>query len=101
MNADQAPLSLLGRPLPPSFERRVIVLPPGHTRAYNPAEWGGALVVVEQGQVELESMDGNCRTFVSGDVLWLDGLPLRALHNHGRVAAVLAAVSRRATEVER
>jgi hypothetical protein len=34
------------------------------------------------------------RHFGCGDVLWLDGLPLRALHNPGRELAVLTAVSR-------
>ena len=29
------------------FDRRVVVLPPGRTRAYDPGEWRDALVVVE------------------------------------------------------
>jgi hypothetical protein len=30
MDADRSRLSFLGRPLPPPFERRVLVLAPGH-----------------------------------------------------------------------
>ena len=94
MDADQAPLSFLGRLLPPAFARRVVVLAPGHTRPYDGAEWRGALVVVEHGQIELEGLDGSRRRFGRGDILCLDSLPLRALHNRGRRPAVLAAVSR-------
>jgi hypothetical protein len=96
MDADRTPLSFLGRQVPAPFERRVVVLAAGDTRGYDDAEWRSALVVVEQGQIELEGLDGSRRRFGCGDVLWLDGLPLRALHNHGPEAAVLAALSRRA-----
>jgi hypothetical protein len=89
-------LTLLGRPLPGAFERRVVVLEPGHARAYDAAEWQGALVVVEYGEVELESLAGACRGFVRGDVLWLAGLPLRLLRNRSAHVALLCAVSRRA-----
>jgi hypothetical protein len=96
MDADRSPLLFLGRTLPPAFERRVVVLAPGHTWAYDEAEWRGAIVVVEHGQIELECLDGSRHCFESGDVLWLDRLPLRALNNRGRRPAVLVAVSRRA-----
>jgi hypothetical protein len=61
MDADRSRLSFLGRRLPPLFERRV----------------------VEHGQIELECLDGSRHCFGRGDVLWLDPLPLRALHNRG------------------
>jgi hypothetical protein len=73
----------------------VVVLAPDHTWVYDAAEWRGAIVVVEQGQIELECLDGSRHCFGSGDILWLDRLPLRALHNHGRTSAVLIAVARR------
>src|SRR5688572_698175 len=95
MDADRSPLSFLGR-LPPAFERRVVVLAPGHTSVYDDAEWRGAIVVVEHGQIELECLDGSRHCFGCGAVLWLDRLPLRALHNCGQTSAVLVAVSRRA-----
>jgi hypothetical protein len=96
MDIDQAPLSLLHRRLPASFVRRVIALAPHTSRAYHPAEWRGAIVEVECGRIELEWLDGSCLCFERGAVLWLDGLPLRALHNHGSAPAVLVAVARRA-----
>jgi hypothetical protein len=87
-------LSFLGRPLPPSFELRVITIEPGGERAYDDADWSGALVVMERGTIHLQTLSGRRCAFRRGDVLWLDGLPLRALRNFGSIPAVLAAVSR-------
>jgi hypothetical protein len=100
MDAHQPALSFLGRRLPSQFERRVVVLRPGHDRVYDEAEWRGAIVVVEHGEIELECLDGSHHCFGRGDVLWLDRLPLRALHNRGHESAVLVAVSRRTTGAE-
>ena len=100
VDADRSPLSFLGRRLSPAFERRVVVLAPGQTCVYDDAEWRGAIVVVEHGQIELECLDGSRHCFGRGDVLWLDRLPLRALHNRGHTSTVLVAVSRRAARAE-
>jgi quercetin dioxygenase-like cupin family protein len=86
---------LLRGHLPASFERRDLVLAPGETRAFEEADWADALVVVETGEVELESRHGSRRRFRAGDVLWLTGLELHRLHNRGAEPAVLLAVSRR------
>jgi hypothetical protein len=94
---DDEPISLLTRPLSPSFARRVLVVAPGRAHAYDAADWHDALVVVEGGEIELEGRDGGRECFASGAVLWLTGLPLRALWNRGREPAVLVAVSRRLT----
>jgi hypothetical protein len=85
---------LVGRPAP-AFELRRLALGPGNRRAYDPLEWQDALVVIEHGEVELECRSGICRSFGTGDVLWLAGLPVQALHNHGNAPAVLVAVRRR------
>jgi hypothetical protein len=77
-----------------SFERRTVTVEAGSERSYDPAEWFDALVVVEQGEVELECRSGGCVRFMQGDVLWLTGLPLRVLRNPGPDAAVLVAISR-------
>ena len=95
MDGRRESLSFLGRPLSPTFELRVVAVAPGDTRAYDEAEWRDALVVVERGEIELECVSGTCRRFDHGDMLYLIGLPLRALHNRGREPAVLVAVSRR------
>lgn len=88
-------LAFLERRPDPAFEKRVIVVAPGDTRTYDEAEWRDALVVVEQGEIDLETTAGGGRRFGSGDVLCLTGLPLRALHNRGKKNVVLIAVSRR------
>jgi hypothetical protein len=51
-------------------------------------------VVVERGRIELEGLSGARRTFERGAALWLAGVPLRALHNHGREPAVMVAFTR-------
>lgn len=88
-------LSLLGKRIPPGFQLRMIAVAPGRERAYVEADWQDAIVVVERGEIEIECLAGGRRRFGSGDVLWLVGLPLRAVHNRGREAALLVAVSRR------
>jgi len=89
------PLSFLGRPLPPAFELRMVVVAPGRDRIYEEAEWLDAIVVVERGEIELQCLGGSRRCFRRGDVLWLSGLRLCALRNPGREPAVLVAVRRR------
>jgi hypothetical protein len=75
-------------------EVRLVTVAPGRSRAYEPAQWRDALVIVGRGEIELEGMGGTLQSFERGDVLWLAGLPLRALHNRGNQPAVLVAVSR-------
>jgi len=89
---------LIGKRLPASFELRVLTVAPGGERAYDEAEWRDTLVVVERGEVELECLGGSRKRFRRGDVLWLAGLPLRALHNCGGEPTVLTAVSRRKSD---
>jgi hypothetical protein len=77
-----------------AFDVRVVELPPGAERRYVGAEWAGALVVVDRGELELDCPDGRRPRFAGGAVLWLGGLPVRALRNPGAVPAVIVAVSR-------
>jgi hypothetical protein len=88
----------LGRRVPDVFEVRRIVVAPGAERLFDEAEWRDAVVVVESGKIELECRSGGRCRFRRGDVLWLIGLPLRALHNSGRAPTVLIAVSRHGDE---
>ena len=88
-------LSLLDHKLGWSFSLRTVVIAPGEVRPYDESEWRGALVVVERGEIELESIHGSRRRFMRGAVLWLEGLPLRAIHNPGSERALLVAVARR------
>jgi hypothetical protein len=92
---DTEPVTFLGRPLGPSFRARVVTIAAGARLPYVESDWRDALVVVEAGAVELECREGSSRRFSCGNVLWLTGLGLVAVHNRGEVAAVLMAVSRR------
>ena len=70
------------------------VVAPGDDRAYDESEWRDTLVVVRSGEIELRGVSGACCSFGRGDLLYLQGIPLRALHNPGDEPAVLVAVSR-------
>jgi hypothetical protein len=78
-----------------AFVLRAVAVAPGCKRAYDEREWRDAVVVVRRGEVELECLSGTSHRFRRGDLLWLTGLPLRALHNRGREPVLLVAVSRR------
>jgi quercetin dioxygenase-like cupin family protein len=91
----QERLSFLGRRLPSAFAIRIVIVDPGARRSFQEAEWRDALVVVERGTIQLEAAGGVRRDFVTGDVLCLMGLSLRALHNRGPEPAILVAVSRK------
>jgi quercetin dioxygenase-like cupin family protein len=73
---------------------RVVAVAPGAEKPYDADEWRDALVVVRSGEIELCGVSGTTRAFATGDVLYLEGVPLRALHNPGSEPAVLVAVSR-------
>ena len=88
-------LSFLDRPLPAAFVLLVVTVAAGGEMLYEEADWRDALVVVENGRIELETLTGRRRGFAAGDVLCFLGLSVRALHNRGPEPAVLVAVSRR------
>ena len=95
MDPELQRLSLLGRPLPRAFTRRVVVIGPSEAMPIVEADWRDALVVVERGEIEVECSAGGRRCFSSGSVLWFEGLGLRTVHNTGSEPVTLAAVSRR------
>jgi quercetin dioxygenase-like cupin family protein len=91
---DEGRLSFLSNRLPPAFAVRVCTLEPGTSRPFDPEEWRDALVVVEQGEVDLECHAGGRRRFRRGAMLSFAGLSLRRVHNAGAEPVVLVAVSR-------
>jgi hypothetical protein len=91
-------VTLLGRPLPPAFVRREVVLAPDAERAYVAAEWRDALVIVEEGSLELVGLGGTRRRLECGAILWLWDLPLRSLRNPGSVNTRIVGISRRNDE---
>jgi hypothetical protein len=79
----------------PRFVARTVSFAPGCERRYARNEWADAIVVVQQGEIELVCLAGTCARFGAGAVLCFDSLPLRAVRNGGRGPALLIAVSRR------
>jgi hypothetical protein len=94
-SASDQRLSLLGRPQRSAFERRVLVAAAGGVHPVAQADWRDALVEVVHGEISLELSNGERLRFAGGSVLWLYGLPVRALHNCGPDVAVVVALRRR------
>jgi hypothetical protein len=87
-------LSLLGRRLPAWAQLRVVAIEPGCRHPYDPAEWRGALVVVERGAIELECLSGARWRVEEGAVMCLADLPIQALCNERSAPVLLSALSR-------
>ena len=90
--------AFLGRPVPPGFAVREVVVAPGENVAYVASDWCDCIVTVESGAIDLAAPSGVRATFLAGDILWLAGLPVIALENPGADPAVLVAVSRGGTD---
>lgn len=78
----------------PGFRRATVRIEPGGRRAYRAADWIDCLVVIESGELELETTGGARRICRGGDVLWLVGLPLRCLVNRGSGPVIITTVRR-------
>src|SRR5688500_17739056 len=92
--ADAKTLARLHGPLPEGFERWVVTLAPGERRPSGAAEWTGALVMIDAGEVEVACVFGASQSFGVGSLLALSCLPLAALANQGTDEARLVAVRR-------
>ena len=78
----------------PRFRRRTLRIEPGDCRPYLAADWQDCLVVIESGRLDLWTTGGARHTCRSGDVLWLAGLGLSCLSNHGDEPVVITTVRR-------
>jgi hypothetical protein len=76
------------------FAVRVVEVAPGEARVYDEEEWRDAIVLVRRGEIALRGASGASRSFRRGDLLWLERVPLAALHNPGGEPAVLLAIAR-------
>ena len=76
------------------FERWTVTVGAGSDRPTCPDEWADALVVVEQGPVEIICRGGARRTFGRGSFLSLSWLPVTCLRNSGTDDVVLFAYRR-------
>lgn len=73
---------------------RRLALDAGRARPFEAAEWHRCLVLVEQGQLQLQWENGATLTFGPGDVLYLASLGLVALRAVGTTPAQLLLVRR-------
>ncbi|MBP2365736.1 hypothetical protein [Pseudonocardia parietis] len=80
----------------PSFHTRTVTLTPGEARPHDEDDWRGALVVVDQGEIELCCSAGGSRIFGAGSVLWFTGLDLVSVRNPGSTDAVFRGITRAA-----
>lgn len=78
----------------PGIERWRLAIPPGIAWPSEPSEWAGALVLIEQGSLDVECVAGGTERFLSGDLLALGWLPIRTLRNRGTEEVLLLAVRR-------
>jgi hypothetical protein len=86
----------LTRPdLPEAFERWTLAMPPGSRRPTAPDEWAGALVRLDEGELEVRCAEGGREVFRAGHLIALGWLPIVELHNPGVGPMRLVAVRRR------
>jgi hypothetical protein len=86
--------TLFRGPLPAGFSRRVVEVAPGLELALDSGGLTKAIVIVEQGELELECRTGTCRRFAPGSMLPIARLPVAHLRSVGPGPLVLVAVSR-------
>jgi hypothetical protein len=85
---------LLGRPIPDSFPVTRLTIPPRSARVTEAELWAESLVVVQRGDVEVESAGGVRETFHPGDVLCLEWVGARVLRNNGADEAEVVSIRR-------
>jgi hypothetical protein len=95
MTPDEGACRALFRdPLPAGFSRRVLQVAPGLELDPGPRGVPDAIVIVEEGEAELECQSGTRRRFGSGSMIPLARVPIAHLRSVGPGPLVLVAVSR-------
>jgi hypothetical protein len=97
MTAGQS-AALFRDPLPAGFSRHVLRFEPGREVDLEPDRVPDAIVVVEQGELEIECQKGARRRFGCGAMIPLARLPVAHLRSVGASPLVLVAVSRASDE---
>jgi hypothetical protein len=95
MSPDDA---LFRDPLPEGFARRVYRAAPGSDLGLEPAPPDDALVIVDQGVLEVECRAGACRRFGRGSMIPIARLPVARLRSVGPCPLVLVAVAHASDE---
>ena len=86
--------ALFRAPHPAGFSRRVLRVAPGLDLDLHLNDLPDAIVVVEQGELELECRAGTRRRFGRGSMIPIARLPVSRVHSVGPGPLVLVAVSR-------
>jgi hypothetical protein len=95
MTADESAGAALFRdPLPAGFSRRVLRVAPGLELDLDTSGIPDAIVVVEEGEAELECRSGTRRRFGRGSMIPIARLPMAHVRSVGPGPLVLVAVSR-------
>jgi hypothetical protein len=79
--------------IPPQFERREVSIPRGESFVPDDG-WDGAIVVVEEGELELVGRHGETLRVGAGGVMWFSGSAPCSLRNPGSISTVLSGVRR-------
>jgi hypothetical protein len=93
--------ALFRDPPPEGFARQVYRAAPGRELDLEPARLPDAIVVVEQGELELECQAGGRRRFGRGSMIPIARLPVAHLRSVGSRPLVLVAVARASDEFPR
>ncbi len=102
MTADESACdALLHGPLPEGFSRCVFRIAPGLALDMGWFRLPDAILVVEQGGLEIECRAGTCRRFGRGSMIPIARLPVAGLRSVGPSPLVLVAVSRAPAETDR
>jgi hypothetical protein len=102
MTADESACGALFRaPLPESFSRRIFRVAPRLELGVESAHLSDAIVLVEEGELELECRAGTCRRFGRGSMIPIARLPIACLRSVGSGPLVLVAVARAPAEPDR
>lgn len=86
--------SPFGATCPAGFEMSRVVVQPASSVAYRESQWADAVVVVEQGRLQVECWSGAQACFEQGAVLFLTGLELRQVTNPSLEPLVLKTIRR-------
>jgi len=99
MTADESACdALLHGPLPEGFSRCVLRVAPGLALDMGWFRLPDAILVVEQGGLEIECRAGTCRRFGHGSMIPIARLPVAGLRSVGPSPLVLVVVSRTPVE---
>jgi 2-methylisocitrate lyase-like PEP mutase family enzyme len=94
MSASESACALFRRPLPEGFSRRVFRVSPGLELGLELGCLPGAIVVVEQGELEIECRAGGRGRFARGSMIPIARLPVAHLRSVGPSPLVLVVVWR-------